>query len=260
VVEKPTVFIGSSSESLRVARQFQIALEREAPCEVRVWDQGTFLAGLYAMESLRADAQAADFAVMVLTPDDIVESRDRVALAPRDNVVFELGLFMGALGVGRVFMLAPSGAGLKLPSDLDGINRLSPYDPHRGDGNLLAALTAAAADAHRAMARLGRRPLARQGTVDVSTTPENARPPSSPTDRRGVDTELAHISRSAVAQGWRVAATSTTFRLWNPKGRRFTFVIADDPTEARQALYRFSSELRASGLRVNLRARRRPVV
>ena len=39
-----------------------------------------------------------DFAVMILSPDDMTESRDQSYASPRDNVLFELGLFMGRLG------------------------------------------------------------------------------------------------------------------------------------------------------------------
>ena len=39
-----------------------------------------------------------DFAILVLTADDLVASRDVLSTAPRDNVLFELGLFMGGLG------------------------------------------------------------------------------------------------------------------------------------------------------------------
>jgi hypothetical protein len=41
------------------------------------------------------------FAVLVLTPDDLVRGRKIGTFGPRDNVVFELGLFMGRL-VGSV--------------------------------------------------------------------------------------------------------------------------------------------------------------
>jgi predicted nucleotide-binding protein len=49
-----------------------------------------------------------DFAVMVFTPDDVIESRKKVEKAPRDNVVFELGLFLSRPeGPQRTFVIAP---------------------------------------------------------------------------------------------------------------------------------------------------------
>ena len=46
--------------------------------------------------------------------------------APRDNVIFELGLFMGRLGRARAILMEPRAAKLKLPSDLAGLTTI-PY-------------------------------------------------------------------------------------------------------------------------------------
>jgi len=50
-----------------------------------------------------------DFAALVLTADDLTASRQVVSLGPRDNVLFELGLFMGRLGRSRTFVIRPPG-------------------------------------------------------------------------------------------------------------------------------------------------------
>jgi predicted nucleotide-binding protein len=52
-------------------------------------------------------------------PDDTRTKRHQLGAIPRVNVVFELGLFMGALGRERVFMVVQ--AGTDLPTDLAGI-------------------------------------------------------------------------------------------------------------------------------------------
>ena len=49
--------------------------------------------------------------------------------SPRDNVVFEAGLFGGALGIRRTFILHADGS--KLPSDLLGLTSVR-YDPASG--------------------------------------------------------------------------------------------------------------------------------
>jgi Predicted nucleotide-binding protein containing TIR -like domain len=77
---------------------------------------------------LELQIQTSDFAVLVLTPDDQVISREKWCSAPRDNAVFELGLFMGALSRSRTFLLTPSGVEMKIPSDLLGLTPLS-YTP-----------------------------------------------------------------------------------------------------------------------------------
>ena len=66
---------------------------------------------------------AADFAILLLTPDDTTTSRDQQRFAPRDNVVFELGLFMGCMGRQRCFLIQEDNRELRLPTDLLGVNR-----------------------------------------------------------------------------------------------------------------------------------------
>ena len=93
----PRVFIASSSEGLKVVdeirRQLTESLDEEA--EICSWPDQFSLSATY-MESLEKLLDTSHFAVLVLTPDDFVTSRDVETMAPRDNVVFELGLFIGA--------------------------------------------------------------------------------------------------------------------------------------------------------------------
>lgn len=116
---RPVVFIGSSSEGHRVAQGVQQNLDRTAECVV--WSQGVFGLSEGTLESLVRALGEYDFAVLVLTPDDLVTSRDQSQQAPRDNVLLELGMFIGAIGRERTFMLVDRAAELKLPSDLAGI-------------------------------------------------------------------------------------------------------------------------------------------
>ncbi len=76
------------------------------------------------MEDLEQQISEADFAVLVGGPDDRVRSRGSERSVPRDNIVFELGLFMGALKRNRSFLLVPSGVDLKIPTDLLGLTPL----------------------------------------------------------------------------------------------------------------------------------------
>jgi predicted nucleotide-binding protein len=84
--------------------------------ECSVWSQGVFDLGEHVLDGLVRKAKTVDFAILVLSPDDHVESRNAESQAPRDNVVFELGLFIGALGKDRTYMVHPDGVSLKLPS------------------------------------------------------------------------------------------------------------------------------------------------
>lgn len=136
------LFVGSSSEGREVAHNLQAVLEGRAGCEVEVWDQGVFEPSGYALDSLLDVAARSDFAVLVASPDDVTVSRGDSSASVRDNIVLEFGLFTGALGRQRTYLLATGPADLKLPTDVLGLTRL-PYRP-RTDGNLRAAVNDAA--------------------------------------------------------------------------------------------------------------------
>ena len=121
--EKPHVFIGSSVEALPIARELQTGLAHD-PFIVQLWTDGVFRASRDSVDSLIVAVKNADFAVLVLTADDTLISREIEHRAPRDNCIFELGLFMGALGRDRTFIVKPRGIDIKLPSDLLGITPL----------------------------------------------------------------------------------------------------------------------------------------
>ena len=126
VNSRPELFIGCSTESLPIARAIQSALDYD-PMVVKVWTDDTFQASRFPIESLERELEHIDFAVLVLSPDDVTVSRDTMSDAPRDNVIFELGLFMGALGHSRTFLVYPRDVNVKIPTDLMGITPLT-YD------------------------------------------------------------------------------------------------------------------------------------
>ena len=66
-----------------------------------------FPAGEFLLNSLLRQAQSFDFALMQFGPDDIVLSGDDKVSVPRDNVVFELGLFMSQLEHDRALVVVP---------------------------------------------------------------------------------------------------------------------------------------------------------
>jgi hypothetical protein len=98
-----------------------------------------FHASSATLIDLYAVTRTAEFAVFIFTPDDVVEMRGERRVAVRDNVIFELGLFVGALGPRRCFFVVPYDVDLHLPSDLIGIEPLR-YVADRRDRNLKAAL------------------------------------------------------------------------------------------------------------------------
>lgn len=132
---KPSLFIGSSSEGLPIANKIQLLLENEADCEI--WNQGTFSLGESYLESLENAVKSNDFGVFVFTPDDTIESRGEVKKIARDNVIFELGLFVGKLTRKKAFIIYPRGKDIHILSDFAGIS-IASYDPE--NRNLLSAL------------------------------------------------------------------------------------------------------------------------
>lgn len=90
----PALFIGSSVEGLPVAYAVQENLEFD--CEPTVWPQGVFSPTSAALIDLYAITRNTEFAAFVFTPDDTLSLRGEVHRSVRDNVVFELGLFIGA--------------------------------------------------------------------------------------------------------------------------------------------------------------------
>jgi hypothetical protein len=137
---KPSVFIGSSSEGLEFARATRSLLNQDA--EITIWNEGFFGPGKTFIETLINALPRFDFAILVLTPDDLINSRELEAFGPRDNVIFELGLFMGRLGRSRTFILHQSNAKIKIPTDLSGVTTAT-YEWPREDKSYRSAVGAA---------------------------------------------------------------------------------------------------------------------
>jgi len=141
---KPALFVGSSSESLDVAYAVQKNLEDVA--EVVVWTQGIFELTKSYLESLLEALEDTEFGLFIFGPDDVIRIRGMEMPAARDNVVFELGLFIGRLGRNRSFILMPrESADFHLPTDLLGISTATFQPPSRSD-RLQAALGPACHD------------------------------------------------------------------------------------------------------------------
>jgi hypothetical protein len=158
---RPTLFVGSSSEGHKIAKAIQVLLDHS--CEVAIWNQGIFGLSEGFLESLVAALDDFDFAVLVLTPDDLLTSRNEFSSAPRDNVLFELGLFMGALGRKRTFVIYDRSVKLKLPSDLAGVTAAT-FEPH-ASGSLQSALGAATTRIEDQISKLGIRDAERLKTL-----------------------------------------------------------------------------------------------
>jgi predicted nucleotide-binding protein with TIR-like domain len=148
---RPALFVGSSSEGLRIAEAVQVNLDEV--CEVELWTQGIFGLSQGTLESLVLALSRFDFALLVLTADDMTVSRGTQRPAARDNVLFELGLFIGSLSRDRTFMLYDRTKPPALPSDLAGIIPAT-FEPHTS-GNLVASVGAPCSIIRNTVERLG---------------------------------------------------------------------------------------------------------
>jgi hypothetical protein len=111
--------------------------------------------------------------VLVLTADDLTISRGTERPAARDNVLFELGLFVGGLGRERTFMLYDRTHPPALPTDLAGVTPAT-FEPH-SSGNLQAALGAACTSIQGSIEKLGVRESQKvQRLAEATETMEDA--------------------------------------------------------------------------------------
>ena len=98
--------------------------------------------GLTIIEKLEREAQNVGFAIAALTPDDVGalkdEADEQLKLRARQNVIFELGYFMGKLGRPRVCLLIEGE--LENPSDLDGLLYVPMNSPNEWQLKLATAM------------------------------------------------------------------------------------------------------------------------
>jgi hypoxanthine phosphoribosyltransferase len=118
MTETARVFIGSSTEALALAQALEAELA--ARFDVNLWTR-LGEAGNTVTAMLTQATRTNDFAIIILTADDVTVSRDVAAPAPRDNLIFELGWFMSAFGPRRSFFVVEEAVKTKLPSDLHGV-------------------------------------------------------------------------------------------------------------------------------------------
>ena len=129
----PNAFIASSVEGLATAYAVQTNLEHDM--HGTVWPQGVFGLSESPLDALLEALDRSDFGIFIFSPDDIVKMRDGEHTTVRDNVLFELGLFIGKLGKRRCFVVTPDTPRMKFPSDLVGVTPAT----FNGDRNDLSA-------------------------------------------------------------------------------------------------------------------------
>lgn len=201
-MDKPRIFLGSSGKQEKLLQELTRGLEDVA--DVAPWTT-SFNPGTTTMERLIELTRDVDFAAFVFAQDDWTTDSPTVSpgpgsgqASPRDNVVFEAGLFGGALGMRRTFIL--HAAGSKLPSDLLGLTTV-----RYGDALTPEAMSAVHQKLRKAIENEGRLSRIEGLWWQFSLTERTAKEPSA--------VSLLRISRD------RNGALDVAGRSWQENGR-----------------------------------------
>src|SRR5687767_2301801 len=222
-MNKPRIFLGSSGKQAKLLQAISRGLADVA--DVEPWTT-TFNPGRSTLDRLVELSQEVDFAAFVFAQDDwttTAESEPGQA-SPRDNVVFEAGLFGGALGMRRTFILHANGS--KLPTDLLGLTSI-----RYGDATTAAEMRAVNQKLRKAIESAGR--LARIEGLwwQFSLTERTTREPSA--------VSLLRISRD------RFGSLEVVGRSWQENGRlsaRYWSEAAKEKKEPSGVFYYWKGE------------------
>lgn len=134
---KPRIFIGSSGKAKKYADAIHACLTDVAECTV--WTEGAFGLSASTLNNLLRNLHDSDFGAFIFAADDKLSTHGDLLNVPRDNVVFEAGLFCGYLSPERCFIAIPQSVRIHVPSDLLGFT-VGHYEDQRTDGNSMAAV------------------------------------------------------------------------------------------------------------------------
>lgn len=125
---KKRIFIGCSTEELKTAKIVKAILDNDFDVVIwneNLWEKSVFKLNSNFLHDLLKAPLKFDFGILIGTPDDKVVSRGEELMQARDNIMFELGLFIGRLGIDKCAYLVSKD--VKEMSDLSGIF-LSKFD------------------------------------------------------------------------------------------------------------------------------------
>ena len=208
-MDKPRIFVGSSAKQQKLVQALARGLEDVA--HVEPWTT-SFNPGTSTLERLLELTREVDFAAFVFARDDWTasgppasDSSESGQASPRDNVVFEAGLFGSALGMRRTFILHASGA--KLPTDLLGLTSV-----RYGDATTAAEMRVVNQKLRKAIENEGRAARIEGMWWQFSLTERSAEEPSA--------VSLLRISRDregaldVSGRGWQEGGTLSV-RYWS---------------------------------------------
>jgi hypothetical protein len=230
-MDKPRIFVGSSGKQTKLLQALSRGLDDIAV--VVPWTT-VFNPGRSTLDRLLELTREVDFAIFIFAKDDWTSadpgnpaqaggSGGSGQASPRDNVVFEAGLFGSALGLRRTFILHARDS--KLPTDLLGLT-LVRY------GDINAAETRTINDKLRkAIEDEGRATSIEGDWWQYSLTERTEREPSA--------ISLLRISRD------RNSVVDVNGRAWSGNGRlssRYRSIVAQERSNPSSVFYYFNGE------------------
>src|SRR5687768_3306007 len=119
---KSKVFVVSSTESEKIRDVLINSLRSMVEVEITPWNrEDLWQPSHFIVDTLLQFPYSYDFAIAIFGPDDKSISRGREEYQPRDNVIFETGMFMSYLGRDRTFVILPEDPPVKVLTDLSGL-------------------------------------------------------------------------------------------------------------------------------------------
>ncbi len=131
MIYKPQIFVGSSKEAEEIDKIISSKIVNFDATPIRWNDSKTFSPGIFPLEALLEMASKVDGALLIATADDLIHYRGKKRNSPRDNIIFEMGIFFAKLGKPRtvIVRVRDKQKGYpELPSNLHGLTTLT-FDP-----------------------------------------------------------------------------------------------------------------------------------
>lgn len=165
------VFLGSSGEQRKLVEWLVrfIGENFAGKIEPIPWTS-SWTGGEFLLENLLTFIETTDASILFWTPDDKTDYRGKTRHEPRDNLVFEAGLFMAIHGRNRTRIVIPTFASgdarsaAAAPTDLQG---LTYHSFHWNDNLHASGLAAVAREICEDLLRLGPRPRKKATIVDT---------------------------------------------------------------------------------------------
>jgi predicted nucleotide-binding protein len=154
----PKMFIGSSGKNRKVAEALAGEIRLLLPADdahISVWTEDIFQEGDVLITKLSEQAKTSDFGAFIFGADDAIVINPRQtasavsSFTTRANVIFEAGMFVGACGLERTFIVKEKSKKMADLSDLGGVV-YAEYPTGSGRAAALKKVAAKLAEAIRA--------------------------------------------------------------------------------------------------------------